>query len=106
MNAGHNQHAQMPGLPVLRQAIADKTQRCYGVSPDMDSEITVTTGATEALFVAFTAFVHPGDEVILFDILVLSDKVYEHPPEQRLVRFCFAKDDATLEEACERLRRL
>lgn len=67
MNAGHNQYAHMPGLPILRQAIADKTKRCYGVSPDMDSEITVTTGATEALFVAFTALVHPGDEVILFD---------------------------------------
>ena len=67
MNAGHNQYAQMSGLPALRTAIAEKTQRCYGASVDVDSEITVTTGATEALFVAFTAFVHPGDEVILFD---------------------------------------
>jgi methionine aminotransferase len=67
MSAGHNQYAHMPGIPPLRQAIAEKTERCYAVRPDENNEVTVMTGATECLFVAFQAFVHPGDEVIVFD---------------------------------------
>ena len=67
LESGHNQYAPMPGLPRLREAIAAKTQRVYGVSVDAETQVTVTTGATEALFAAFQALVHPGDEVILFD---------------------------------------
>jgi len=67
LESGHNQYAPMPGLPRLREAVAAKTQCVYGVEVDPETEITVTTGATEALFAAFQSLVHPGDEVILFD---------------------------------------
>lgn len=62
-----NQYAPMPGLPALREQIALKTQRCYGFLPDANTEITVTAGATQALFTAIMALVHTGDEVILID---------------------------------------
>lgn len=62
-----NQYAPMPGLPALREQIALKTQRCYGFLPDLNTEITVTAGATQALFTAIMAMVHAGDEVILID---------------------------------------
>ena len=67
MRAGHNQYAAMTGIPALRQAIAAKTQRVYGHRPDADSEITVTSGATEAIFNAIAAVVRPGEEVIVLD---------------------------------------
>jgi methionine aminotransferase len=67
MSAGHNQYAPMPGIPLLRQRIADKIASMYGAEVDPDGEITVTSGATEALFVAIQALVRPGDEVIVFD---------------------------------------
>ncbi|WP_149193248.1 pyridoxal phosphate-dependent aminotransferase [Luteimonas suaedae] len=65
--AGHNQYAPMTGIPALRQAIAAKTARVYGVRPDPDAEITVTSGATEAIFNAVQAVVRAGDEVIVLD---------------------------------------
>jgi methionine aminotransferase len=65
--AGHNQYAPMAGLPSLREQIAIKTQQLYGRETDHDAEVTVTSGATEALFAAIEAFVHTGDEVIVFD---------------------------------------
>ena len=65
MRAGHNQYAMMTGIPALRQAIADKTERVYGWKPDADSEITVTSGATEAIFDAIHAVVRAGEEVIV-----------------------------------------
>jgi methionine aminotransferase len=64
---GHNQYAPMAGVPELRVNIAAKTENLYGRRVDPDIEITVTSGATEALFCAIEAFVHPGDEVIVFD---------------------------------------
>lgn len=64
---GHNQYAPMAGVPELRENIAAKTENLYGRRVDPDIEITVTSGATEALFCAIEAFVHPGDEVIVFD---------------------------------------
>ena len=67
MRAGHNQYPPMTGIPALRQAIADKTGRCYGWRPDADAEITVTSGASEAIFDAVHAVVHPGEEVIVLD---------------------------------------
>jgi len=67
MRDGHNQYAPMTGVPSLRQAIAAKTQRVYGHRPDIDTEITVTSGATEAIFNAIHAVVRAGDEVIVLD---------------------------------------
>ncbi|GGO79685.1 aminotransferase [Marinobacterium nitratireducens] len=64
---GANQYAPMTGVPALREAIATKCQRLYGRKPCADTEVTVTSGATEALFAAFAAVVRQGDEVILFD---------------------------------------
>ncbi len=62
-----NQYAPMPGLPVLREAIASKIKKIMGVSIDPESEITITVGATEAIFDTMAAFVWPGDEVILIE---------------------------------------
>ena len=67
MRDGHNQYAPMTGIPTLRGAIAAKTRRVYGHAPNADSEITVTSGATEAIFNAVHAVVRPGEEVIVLD---------------------------------------
>ncbi|MFZ2752327.1 MAG: pyridoxal phosphate-dependent aminotransferase [Lysobacteraceae bacterium] len=67
MRAGHNQYSMMTGIPALRRAIAGKTARVYGVLPDADREITVTSGATEAIFNAIHAVVRAGEEVIVLD---------------------------------------
>jgi methionine aminotransferase len=67
LRAGYNQYAPMPGIPELREQIAVKTERLYGRPTDSDTEVTVTSGATEALFSAIETFVHPGQEVIVFD---------------------------------------
>jgi methionine aminotransferase len=67
MAEGRNQYAPMTGVPRLREQIALKCERCYGRKPSADTEITVTSGATEALFAAIAAVVHPGDEVIVLD---------------------------------------
>ena len=67
MKSGHNQYAPMPGVPLLRNAIATKIRLTTGTSVDADTEVTVTSGATAALFSSIMAFVHPGDEVIIFD---------------------------------------
>ncbi|PJK03426.1 aminotransferase [Lysobacteraceae bacterium NML75-0749] len=67
MNEGQNQYAMMTGTPRLRQAISDKTERCYGYRPDADTEITVTSGGSEAIFNAVQAVVQAGDEVIVLD---------------------------------------
>lgn len=64
---GANQYAPMSGVPALCTAIAAKVARCYGRTLEAATEVTVTSGATEALFAAITAVVRPGDEVILFD---------------------------------------
>ncbi len=66
MREGHNQYAPMPGVPALRDALAMKIERLYGRRYDPGTEITVTSGATEALFATLTALVHPRDEVVLF----------------------------------------
>ncbi|HSV76885.1 MAG TPA: aminotransferase class I/II-fold pyridoxal phosphate-dependent enzyme, partial [Bacteroidales bacterium] len=67
MRKGHNQYAPMPGLPLLRQRIAEKTLALYGAAYNPETEITVTAGATQALFTAISALIHPGDEVIVFE---------------------------------------
>lgn len=67
MQKGLNQYSPMPGLPLLREAIAEKIDRTYSLNVSPDSEITITAGGTQALFVAITALVEEGDEVIMFD---------------------------------------
>ncbi|HVG71575.1 MAG TPA: methionine aminotransferase [Vicinamibacterales bacterium] len=66
MREGHNQYAPMPGVLALREALSMKIERLYGRRYDPATELTVTTGATEGIFNALTALVHPGDEVLLF----------------------------------------
>ena len=67
LHKGANQYAPMSGAPGLRDAIAKKTLRLQGRALDVDTEITVCTGATEGLFSAITAIVRRGDEVIVLD---------------------------------------
>jgi methionine aminotransferase len=67
MRAGLNQYAPMPGVPALRQAIAAKYARTHGATYDADSEVTITSGGTEAIFDAVASVVHPGDEVIVLE---------------------------------------
>lgn len=64
---GENQYPPMHGIAYLREQIAAKLARCYDITADAESEITVTSGATEALFVAIHSVVTKGDEVIVFD---------------------------------------
>jgi methionine aminotransferase len=93
---GHNQYAPMTGVAALREATAQKVLDLYGCQVDPDSEITVTSGATEALFCAIAAVVNPGDEVIVFDpaydsyepVVTLQGghtrHVPMHPPQYRI----------------------
>ncbi len=65
--AGHNQYAPMAGLPLLREAIAAGLSGRYGITVDPDAEVTVTPGATYAVYTALTAVLSPGDEVIILE---------------------------------------
>ncbi len=67
MEKGHNQYAPMPGLPQLREVLASKHLESSGLAVNPGTQITVTSGATEALYVAITTVVRPGDEVILLE---------------------------------------
>jgi methionine aminotransferase len=64
---GFNQYAPMPGLQILRQVISNDFNKRYKVTVDADNEITVTPGATYAIYTAFTAILVPGDEVIILE---------------------------------------
>jgi N-succinyldiaminopimelate aminotransferase len=65
--AGVNQYPPGPGVPELRRAVAEHQQRHYGLSPDPDAEVLITTGATEALAAAVLALTEPGDEVLTLE---------------------------------------
>ncbi|WP_279222866.1 pyridoxal phosphate-dependent aminotransferase [Stutzerimonas kunmingensis] len=65
--AGHNQYAPMTGLPALREQVAVKVAGLYGRKVDAATEVTITPGATQAIFCAIQAVIRPGDEVIVFD---------------------------------------
>ena len=67
MRAGHNQYPPMAGIMPLREAIAGKVSALYAAEYDPEHEITVTPGATYALFTAVATIVRPGDEVIVFE---------------------------------------
>ncbi len=62
-----NQYAPMAGALTLREALSDKLLQAYSCKVSPDNEITITAGATQAIFTAITAFVHAGDEVIIFE---------------------------------------
>ena len=66
MKEGYNQYAPMPGVFPLREVISEKLEKLYGTNYDPDTEITVTAGATQAIFTAISAVVRKGDEVIIF----------------------------------------
>jgi methionine aminotransferase len=65
MRKDYHQYAPLGGIYPLREQIAEKIERCYGASYHPQKEITVTVGATQAIFTAISAFVYPGDEVIV-----------------------------------------
>jgi len=67
MNAGFNQYSPMQGVIQLRERIAEILENCYGAVYSPDTEITVTAGATQGIYTAVSAFVRPGDEVIVFE---------------------------------------
>lgn len=72
LRKGFNQYAPMAGVPVLREKLAQKTAECYGVAYNPETEITITSGATEAIFAAVTAVIRPTrndgpDEVLVFE---------------------------------------
>lgn len=67
MRDNHNQYAPMPGWMPLREALAEKFSYLYGTRVDPGSEITITPGGTYAIYTAFTSFLKPGDEVIVFE---------------------------------------
>lgn len=64
---GHNQYAPMPGTIQLRERIAELLSVCYQSNYDPESEITITAGATQAIYTSIAAFIRPGDEVIVFE---------------------------------------
>jgi N-succinyldiaminopimelate aminotransferase len=67
LHSGHNQYAPGPGLPTLREAIAEHQQLHYGLRVDPEREVVVTTGATEAVAAALLGLVNPGDEVVALE---------------------------------------
>jgi N-succinyldiaminopimelate aminotransferase len=108
---GYNQYPPMPGLPALRQAVAAHYRRCQGLDFDWASEITVTSGATEALAACFLSLISPGDEVVLFQPLYDSylPMVRRAGGVAKLVRLqppAFALDRAALEAVFSERTRL
>ncbi len=67
ITADHNQYAPAPGLPQLRATVAQTYEQLYGLAFDPAREVTITSGATEALLATMLAVVNPGDEVIIFE---------------------------------------
>ncbi len=67
MKTGHNQYAPMPGVPVLRERIAQMIEELYGTVYHPETEITITAGATQAIYTAISALVRDGDEVVIFE---------------------------------------
>jgi N-succinyldiaminopimelate aminotransferase len=69
LHDGRNQYPPMPGLPELRQAVANANKRFYGLDVDWAREVVVTSGATEAITACLMAVLNPGDEVVLIEPL-------------------------------------
>jgi len=96
--SGDNQYPPMPGVPALRQAVAGHYARRQGLDLDWKGEVTITSGATEALAACFLSLIAPGDEVVMFQPLYdsylpmvrraggIPKLVRLAPPDFRLVR--------------------
>lgn len=67
LRGGQNQYPPGPGIPELRHAVAEHQKRFYGLDYDPDTEVLVTTGATEAIAAALLGLVEPGDEVVALE---------------------------------------
>lgn len=67
MRDGNNQYVHMCGLPLLRERLSEKVMKDHQASVNPETEVTITPGGTYAIYTAFTAFLRPGDEVILFE---------------------------------------
>ena len=67
MKDGFNQYAPMAGNTFLKEVIAHKVEKLYNVAYNLDTEITITAGGTQAIFTALAAIINPGDEVIIFE---------------------------------------
>ncbi len=67
MREGHNQYTHMNGFIPLRESLAEKAESLYGNAIDPNTQITITPGATYALYTALTTILQPGDEVIVFE---------------------------------------
>ncbi len=67
VRSGFNQYAPMPGLEILREHVAEKTNLYYGADYNPETEITITAGGTQAIFTALAATINSGDEVIIFE---------------------------------------
>lgn len=67
MKDGHNQYAPFMGTPSLRQEVSLYYKKFYGLGYDSEKEITITVGATEAIYLVITALINPGDEVIVLE---------------------------------------
>ena len=108
---GHNQYCRTFGMPALTAAIADHQQRFWGLSYDPDAEITVYSGATEAIYATMQALCDVGDEVVLFEPYYDSylAAVAATGAVPRLVKLRppdFAYDPAELERAISARTRL
>ncbi len=67
MNKGYNQYAPMPGVPELRKMLSQMFEKNHSAKYDPDKEITITAGATQAIYTAISAFISKGDEVVIFE---------------------------------------
>ncbi len=67
ISKGMNQYAPMAGVPILRERLADKIEKLYGLKINSENEITITAGATQAIYTIISAFIHSGDEVIIIE---------------------------------------
>lgn len=67
MQEGHNQYAPFPGTVHLRQEVSNYYKKFYNLKYDPESQITITVGATEAIYLVITALINPGDEVVVLE---------------------------------------
>ncbi len=67
MNEGHNQYAPFPGTPNLRTEVSNYYKKFYGLDYDFETQVTISVGATEALYLVITAVTNPGDEIVVLE---------------------------------------